>query len=334
MSQYLNTYGSIGSRTNLYADVKFLERATPKLILERYVTTKKLPKNKTLTISFRRSIPLDVSDVPLQEGVTPTPEGMQFEDVQTTIRQYGSWIQISDVIADTHEDPVLNEATSLLSDKAAQVRETVNWGVYRSGTNVFYGSTSPTPVARTDVNDKITSKLVRRVEQFLDAQYATRITTVLKATPDYGTTQVPPAYIGITHTDLRGDLYDISGFRRSETYAQGKPEPEEVGSADGVRFVLSAFLKPLLGAGNGTAPNMRMTNGAADVYSVLFLSENAVGVVPLAGTERQIIRVRNPNTIDSGDPLGQRGFVSYKMYHAALILNQNWLVRAEVAASA
>ena len=72
MTQLVNTYGGIGSRTNLYADEKFLSHATPKQILERYALTKPLPRNKTLTISFRRSIPFDVDTTPLQEGVTPT----------------------------------------------------------------------------------------------------------------------------------------------------------------------------------------------------------------------------------------------------------------------
>jgi N4-gp56 family major capsid protein len=89
MTQNVNTYGGIGSRTNVFADEQFLAHAVPKQVLERYATVKRLPKNKTLTISFRRSIPFDVSDVPLQEGVTPTPEGLQYEDVSTSIRQYG-----------------------------------------------------------------------------------------------------------------------------------------------------------------------------------------------------------------------------------------------------
>lgn len=137
MSQFVNTYGGIGSRTNLYADEQFLAHAVPKQILERYATTKKLPKNKTLTIAFRRSVPFDVSDQPLQEGVTPTPEGLQYEDVSVQIKQYGSWAQISDVIADTHEDPILNEAVTSMGEKAAQVRELVNYGVFRAGTNVY-----------------------------------------------------------------------------------------------------------------------------------------------------------------------------------------------------
>lgn len=89
MTAQVSTYGSILPRTNVYADEVFLAHAVPQLVLERYATVKPLPKNKTLTIKFRRSIPFDVSDVPLQEGVTPTPLGIQFEDVQAVMKEYG-----------------------------------------------------------------------------------------------------------------------------------------------------------------------------------------------------------------------------------------------------
>jgi N4-gp56 family major capsid protein len=40
--------------------------------------------------------------------------------------------------------------------------------------------------------------------------------------------------------------------------------------------------------------------------------------------------VVNPDQRSKSDPLGQRGFVSWKMYFAALILNQAWIQRIEV----
>ena len=311
MTQYVNTYGSIGSRTNLYADEKFLAHAVPMQVLERYATPKKLPKNSTLTIAFRRTIPFDVTDVPLQEGVTPTPLGIQVEDVQVTIRQYGGWTQISDVVQDTLEDPTLNEMTTSIAELAAQQRELVNYGTFRAGTSVFYSSTTASPTLRTQVNAPITIQLVRRVQQSLDNLYARPITSQLDPTPDFNTSAVMPGYVAIGHTDLRGDLYDLPGFVRQEKYASGKPEPAEVGAADGLRFVLSAFLKPLASAGSTTLNGMRTTNGTnVDVYPILVVAKDAWGVVPLAGTERQIIRVLNPGTISASDPLGQRGFVS------------------------
>ena len=43
-------------------------------------------------------------------------------DVSITLTQYGGLITISDVVQDTHEDPVLNESVTLLGEQAAQGR--------------------------------------------------------------------------------------------------------------------------------------------------------------------------------------------------------------------
>lgn len=186
----------------------------------------------------------------------------------------------------------------------------MNYGVFRAGTSVYYSSTTASPTLRTQVNAPINIQLIRRVEQFLDNQYAKRITKQLDPSPDFNTSAVPEGYVAIGHTDLRGDLYDLPGFRRAELYASGKPEPHEIGSADGVRFVLSAFLKPFAGAGSSTLNGMRNTNSAVDVYPILVVAQDAWGVVPLAGTERPMTKVLNANTPSAADPLGQRGFVS------------------------
>lgn len=243
-------------------------------------------------------------------------------------------MQISNVIQDTHEDPVLNEMSELLGEKAGQTRELVNWGNFRAGTSVFYSSTTAAATLRTQVNAPISLSLIRKVEQFLDGQFAKRITKMINPSTDYGTEAVPEGYVAIGHTDQRGDLYDLPGFRRKEDYASGSPEPNEVGSCDGVRFVISAFLKPLAGAGSATLNGMRNTASAVDVYPMIVLGQEAIGTVPLKGMSEAMIKVRNPGAIDSGDPLGQRGFVSYRMYFTSLILNQNWISRIESGSTA
>jgi N4-gp56 family major capsid protein len=74
------------------------------------------------------------------------------------------------------------------------------------------------------------------------------------------------------------------------------------------------------------------TGVSADVYPVLYLAKDAVGVVPLKGKDSMSIMVVNPKPA-AGDPLGQRGTAGWKVMHTAVILNDLWLVRAEVAAT-
>jgi N4-gp56 family major capsid protein len=142
-------YGDISPRVGIHAIAKFLAHAQPILVLERFATSQPLPKNKSQTIKWRRAIPFDTSLVALTEGVTPAPQALRFEDVTTSISQYGAWVQFTDVIADTHEDPILNLMTELMSEQAAQVKEGLIWNEIRAGTKVIY---TVTATARNLVN--------------------------------------------------------------------------------------------------------------------------------------------------------------------------------------
>jgi N4-gp56 family major capsid protein len=65
---------------------------------------------------------------------------------------------------------------------------------------------------------------------------------------------------------------------------------------------------------------------------VLFLGKDAFANVPLKGANAMTPMVLNPGKISDSDKLGQRGHVGWKTYYAAVILNDAWLIRAEVAA--
>jgi N4-gp56 family major capsid protein len=70
----------------------------------------------------------------------------------------------------------------------------------------------------------------------------------------------------------------------------------------------------------------------ADVYPVLYLAKDAYGIVPLKGKDSLAIMVVNPKPA-AGDPLGQRGTAGWKTMQNSVILNDAWMVRAEVAAT-
>jgi N4-gp56 family major capsid protein len=75
------------------------------------------------------------------------------------------------------------------------------------------------------------------------------------------------------------------------------------------------------------------TGTSADVYPVLFLGRDAYGIVALKGMFALTPMVVNPKPSDS-DPLAQRGHVSWKSMQTAVILQDAWMVRLEVAAVA
>lgn len=114
----MTAYGDISPRVGIIAEVKMLEHAEPILVLQKFGDAKPQPKNKGQTVKFRRPVPFAKATTALTEGVTPASQKMAYQDVSVTMAQYGAWTEITDVIADTHEDPVLQDVTMLLGEQA------------------------------------------------------------------------------------------------------------------------------------------------------------------------------------------------------------------------
>ena len=326
------TYGDINQRTAVWAEGTMLEHAEPILVLEKFADVKPLPKNKADTIKFRRPVPYAVNTTQLVEGVTPAPKQISYEDVAVQMGQYGDVIEISDRVVDMAEDPILANASMLAGKQDAETKELILWGVLRAGTNVFYSSTAATPTSRADVNDTVTLNLQRAVVRSLKAQRARVLTSMVSASPKFGTEAVAPAFIAFGHTDLEQDIRDMDGFTPVERYGTFSPVSDhEVGKVEGCRYILSAVLEPFINSGSATLNGMVSTGGVnADVYPLIYISKNCYGAVPLKGAGSMNPTVINPGTISKSDPLGQRGYVGWKMYFAALILNETWINRVEV----
>ena len=238
-------------------------------------------------------------------------------------------ITISDVVQDTHEDPVLNESTNVLGEQAAQVVEKVRFAALKAGSNVIYANGA----ARNAVNTALSITVQRRAVRALKRQNGRQITSIVRSTPAYGTENVAPSFIGLIHPDLEADVRQLTNFVPAEKYGTITPWENEIGKSEDVRYLSSTIFEPWLDAGT-TKGSMLSTSGTnADVYPVLYLAANAYGIVALKGMFAVTPMVVNPKPSDS-DPLAQRGHVSWKSMQGAVILNDAWMVRAEVAATA
>lgn len=322
-------YGDISPRTAAYAEKELLKRGLPFLVLEKFGQAKTLPEASSKVIKFRRYSALPNTPAALTEGVTPAGQTLAVTDITATLSQYGDKVTITDVILDTHEDPVLNEAVNLLGEQAAQMIEKMRFGVLKAGTNVLYGNGA----TRNAVNTAITLQLQRRAVRALKRQNARFITSIVRSTPNYGTENVAPGFVALIHPDLEADVRGLSGFVPAEKYGSMTPWENELGKVEDVRYVSSTIFEPWADAG-GAKGTMLSTSGTnADVYPVLYVARDAYGIVALKGMFAVTPMVVNPKPSDS-DPLAQRGHVGWKAMQTAVILNDAWMVRAEVAATA
>lgn len=324
-----SNYGDISPRTAAYASKDMLTRGQPYLVLEKFGQSKPLPANNSKVIKFRRYTALDNTPVALTEGVTPAGKTLSYTDVTATLIQYGDLVRITDVIMDTHEDPVLKEATELLGEQAAQLVETMRFGVLKAGTNVLFANGA----LRSAVNTVVTVALQRRAVRTLKRQNARFITKIIRSTVAFQTENVAPGYVALIHPDCETDVRNMAGFTAAEKYGSITPWENELGKVEDVRYVSSTIFTPFPNAG-ATAGAMLSTGGTlADVYPILYLGADAYGCVALKGMYAITPMVVNPKPSDS-DPLAQRGSVSWKTMQTAVILNDAFMLRAEVAATA
>lgn len=322
-------YGDISPRTAAFAIAHLLERGMPQLVLEKFGQAKVLPANKSKAVTFRRYNALDTTPNTLTEGVTPAAKQLTASDLPATLAQYGDLVTISDVVMDTHEDPVLREAVEVLGEQAAEMIETVRFNILKAGTNVFYANGG----ARDAVNTPVDLTLQRKITRALKRQNARKITHVLRSTPAYGTQPVAPAYVAVCHPDLENDIRAMDGFVAVESYGQMTPYESEIGKVEDVRYVTSTVFEPWADDGGAKGSMLSTTGTNADVYPILYLARDAYGTVALKGANAITPMVVNPKPSDS-DPLAQRGHVGWKAMQTAVILNDAWMVRAEVAATA
>ena len=320
-------YGDISPRTAGYAVKQFLKRAIPFLVLEKFGQAYVVPNNSTKVAIFRRYNALDFTPNQLVEGVTPNAKKLTKTDIPVNLVQYGDLIQLTDVVIDTHEDPVLMQAVEVLSEQAAQMIEVVRFNVLKAGTNVFYANGA----ARSAVNTAVTQTMQRRVVRALKRQNANKITTIIRSTPAYETVNVNAAFLGLIHPDGESDVRNMAGFTPVERYGQISPFESEIGKNEEVRYVTSTIFSPFADAGGAAGGNFLSTTGTScDVYPMLFVGKNAYGIVPLKGQQSVTPMVVNPKPSDS-DPLAQRGWASWKSMQTAAILNDLWMSRLEVA---
>lgn len=326
----MTAYGDITPRTAAYAAVDLLKRALPYLCLEKFGQAKVLPSNKSTSIKWRRYNSLSVAITALTEGVTPTSKKLTSTDVTATVSQYGDLVEITDVVMDTHEDPVLKEATTIIGEQAAKTVETIRFNTLKAGTNVAYAGAV---AARTSVTDVMARADQRKIIRTLERQETQHITQVVRSTPAFNTENVQPAFVGVCHVDLKTDIRSMSGFIDAKDYGSIPPWETEVGACEDVRYLTSTVFTAWADGGSATGAGttrISTANSACDVYPVLVFGRDAYGIVALKGEFAITPMVINP-TPSKSDPLGQRGSVSWKTMQTCVILNDNWMCRWEVA---
>lgn len=321
---------NIVQRTNVYAAVQFLKHAQPMAVLTKLGLTKPVPKNKAETVKWRRFVPFARLTVPLAEGVTPSPQAIQFEDVSATLQQWGANTETSDRVRFLHEDPVVKTAAKGLGQQAIETNESIAWSGIKAGTQVVYGNGS----ARGSVNTAVSINKIHAMVRILRNNRASYVTEMMKGSVDYATQPIEAAFVAVGHTDLEHDFRALGAdFTPVAKYGQRRRISEyEIGSVQNVRVILTPVFEPFLAAGSGTLNGMKSVAGVnVDVYPLVMFGEEAFGHVPLQGEDAVDMNVLTGP--DKSDPHNQRDVVAATWWYTFARLNEAWIVRGEFGAT-
>lgn len=329
----VNTSSSIGARTTGYAVAKLLERGQHVMLTERFGQIDPQPRNKTRTRMYRRYNSLPRATAPLAEGVVPQGRRLTSQEVSCTLEQYGDIIWTTNVIEDTHEDPVGDEMYKLCGEQAGETIEVVRIAQLKAGSNVYRAGGVATR------NLIATGPRVGELENIIrsfNINKARKISDIIPASPNTGTSPVKPSFFAMCSTDLEPDLRRLPGYVEAHQYGNHmKALPNEHGTVAGIRFLTSALFEPWLAAGASGSTlktNGGTGTGAADVYPIIIVAKDAYAIVPLQGKKAAQIFVKSPKEVSVANPIAQLGFVSWTAWDAFCRLHELWMCRYEVGA--
>lgn len=321
-----------------------LEVAEPLLQYSKFGKSITLPQKSSKVIKFRRYeriAPTSGKDAAslksLVEGVVPSTSNPTVTDYSLTLSQYGNVMEFSDQAIWVNEVSVDTELLKRNEENKAQTIDSIYRDALMAGTQFGRLTDSIGTIgagARSTVNGIINAVALDKVIRALKLNDAKFIKSIKGASTKVGTSGLRPAYIAIIDPQCEYDVERIQGFKSIADYPDSGDILEgEVGAYKNIRFVTSTLAKNFQDSGAAVGSGFKSTTGSNnDVYPVLIVAENAYACVDLASSSETIYNPQNKS--DKSDPLNQFATLGWKAMSGSLILNDSWIYRLEVAATA
>lgn len=232
VTPYAKGEGLSAEMSTYYSDY-MIDNAEPYLVHDLFAQKHKIPKGAK-TVSFRKYDPLPKKTTPIAEGVTPDGQNLRVSVVESTIAQYGGYVELTDLLIMTAVDNNLCMATKLLGAQAGRTLDTISREVLAGGTNVQYAAGEIEARylltgGKEEGNHYLTVDAIRRAVRFLKSQNAEKING---------------SYVAIIHPDVAYDLMNDPNWKTPNQYANTSNLFEgEIGKIEGVRFIESTEAK-------------------------------------------------------------------------------------------
>lgn len=307
--------GSLSAEMKTFYEKRLLDQAEPLLVHNQFGDKYPIPANNGKKIEFRKYSALPKALTALTEGVTPAGNSLTVTTVEGTVKQYGDWIQLSDMLQMTAIDNNVVQATKLLSSQAGRTLDTVTREVLAGGTNVIYA-----PKVADGVETEVLSRSTLTPECVLTPFVVMRAAATLEA---MNTPKINGSYVLIIHPYCRETLQESPGWVDVVKYKEGNNTfSGEIGKIGDVRVVTTSEAKVI---NDSTCPVVESTTYYS-VFTSLLLGANAYGVTELEnGGLQHIVKQLGYGE----DPLNQRSSCGWKATSVAVRLCEEYMVRIE-----
>lgn len=309
----LTTSEGLTAEMKTYYSDYLIDMTEPNLVHDQFGQKHPIPENNGKRIEFRKYSPLPKLTVALEEGKTPDGQSLTMSILAADVKQYGGFVELSDMLLMTAIDNNLVQATKLLGGQAGRTLDTITREVLNAGTNVQYAegqvaSRAALKGGAESGNHYLTVNAIRMAVRTLKRMNAPKING---------------DYVAIIHPDCTYDLMSDPNWKYPHQYVDTKEIYEgEIGKIEGVRFVETSEAKIFEKAGASSR----------DVYSTLVMGDDAYGVTDIKGGGLQHI-VKQLGSGGTADPLNQRATVGWKATKTAVRLVEEYMVRIETCAS-
>lgn len=307
--------GSLSAEMKTFYEKRLLDQAEPLLVHNQFGDKYPIPAGSGKKIEFRKYSALPKALTALTEGVTPAGNSLNVTTVEGTVKQYGDWIQLSDMLQMTAIDNNVVQATKLLSSQAGRTLDTVTREVLAGGTNVIYA-----PKVVDGAETEVLSRSTLTPECVLTPFVVMRAAATLEA---MNTPKIDGSYVLITHPYCRETLQESPGWVDVVKYKEGNNTfSGEIGKIGDVRVVTTSEAKII---NDSTCPVVESTTYYS-VFTSLLLGANAYGVTMLEnGGLQHIVKQLGYGE----DPLNQRSSCGWKATSVAVRLCEEYMVRIE-----
>ena len=228
----INTAASAAFNKQFY-DKKLIETAKTRLVHASFGQKRSIPRHGGKRVEFRKYdlFTPDQDALTLTEGVTPTGQSLSQSTVEAEVKQYGAYVEVSDLLDLTAYDEVISDSAELLGEQLGTVIEWVTRDAMCATTNVQYAGGRAARNA-LEASDKLTVAEVRKAVRTLKNNKARTFTTAIDGSvrkPHFVCICSPAATY-----DLQSDSLwqDVSKYSNAEQIYSG-----EIGRLFGVVFV-------------------------------------------------------------------------------------------------